>query len=242
MTVNHRVEAEKHLDNAARHLTEHPGDMRIAEVAAAIGQGHAVLAAAQDPVREQLATLLERWEEVADSYKPMEGSKHADLEERYRNYRYVQLRAIRNLRQVLDTGTMPCELATEDEQRRGDCGKVHAPEPDVAVRVPAYDPWATSAPREGTADRREQALKADQSAWLMLGRAIRRERETQQLSRRALSERAEVSEKAIQTAEEGRVPASRWPQSLNRITTALGMGSGAAEDIVLSSFPEDPPF
>ncbi|GGS41192.1 hypothetical protein F2B00_03170 [Streptomyces parvus] len=44
MTVNHRAEAEKHLDTAARHLTEHPGDMRIAEVAAAIGQGHAALA------------------------------------------------------------------------------------------------------------------------------------------------------------------------------------------------------
>ena len=44
MTINHRAEAEKHLDTAARHLTEHPGDMRIAEVAAAIGQGHAALA------------------------------------------------------------------------------------------------------------------------------------------------------------------------------------------------------
>ncbi|MBT2429395.1 hypothetical protein J7F02_28215 [Streptomyces sp. ISL-112] len=241
MTVNHRAEAERHLDTAARHLTEHPGDMRIAEVAAAIGQGHATLAAAQDPIREQLATLLERWEEVADSYKPQAGG-HADLEERYRNYRYVQLRTIRNLRQVLDSGTMPCELATEEEQRRGDCGQVHAPEPDTAARVPARDPWAASAPQEGATSRREQALKADQAAWLMLGRAIRRERETQQLSRRALSERAEVSEKAIQTAEEGRVPASRWPQSLNRITTALGMGSGAAEDIVLSSLPENPPF
>ena len=44
MTINHRAEAEKHLDTAARHLTEHPGDMRIAEVAAAIGQVHATLA------------------------------------------------------------------------------------------------------------------------------------------------------------------------------------------------------
>jgi len=44
VTINHRAEAEKHLDTAARHLTEHPGDMRIAEVAAAIGQVHATLA------------------------------------------------------------------------------------------------------------------------------------------------------------------------------------------------------
>lgn len=237
MTINHRAEAEKHLDTAARHLTEHPGNMRIAEVAAAIGQGYAALAATQDPVREQLATLLERWEEVADSYKPTENSKHPDLEERYRNYRYVQLRAIRNLRQVLDMGTMPCELATDEEKRRGDCGQVHP-----AEEFTERDTWVPSNPGGGTTVRRAQALKADQAAWLMLGRAIRRERETQQLSRRALSERAEVSEKAIQTAEEGRVPASRWPQSLNRITTALGMGPGAAEDIVLSSLPENPPF
>ncbi|MFJ5886804.1 hypothetical protein [Streptomyces californicus] len=136
MTVNHRAEAEKHLANAARHLTEVPADMRIAEVAAAIGQGHAALAGSQDPVREQLATLLERWEEVADSYKPSE-SRHDDLEERYRNYRYVQLRTIRNLRQVLDTGTMPCELATDEEKQRGDCGQAHA-----AEEFTERDPWA----------------------------------------------------------------------------------------------------
>lgn len=44
MTINHRVEAEKHLSNAARHLTEGARDMRIAEVSAWIGQGHATLA------------------------------------------------------------------------------------------------------------------------------------------------------------------------------------------------------
>ncbi|MFE0692848.1 hypothetical protein [Streptomyces sp. NPDC058869] len=228
----HYRESERLLKVATKSPS---GQQRIDCLAAA--QVHATLAANQDPVREQLATLLERWEEVADSYKPMEDSKHPDLEERYRNYRYVQLRAIRNLRQVLDTGTMPCELATDDEKRRGDCGQVHA-----AEEFTDRDTWVPSNPEGGTTVRRAQALKADQSAWLMLGRAIRRERESQQLSRRALSERAEVSEKAIQTAEEGRVPASRWPQSLNRITTALGMGAGAAEDIVLSSLPEDPPF
>lgn len=44
MSIDHRAEAEKHLANAARHLTEEPADMRIAEVAAWIGQGHANLA------------------------------------------------------------------------------------------------------------------------------------------------------------------------------------------------------
>jgi hypothetical protein len=43
MSINHRAEAEKHLANAARHLTEVPADMRIAEVSAWIGQGHAAL-------------------------------------------------------------------------------------------------------------------------------------------------------------------------------------------------------
>ena len=45
MSINHRAEAEKHLGNAARHLTEDVRDMRIAEVSAWIGQGHAALAA-----------------------------------------------------------------------------------------------------------------------------------------------------------------------------------------------------
>ncbi|HWN00046.1 MAG TPA: hypothetical protein VNO54_23615 [Streptosporangiaceae bacterium] len=49
MTVNHRLLAEEHLATAARHLTEHPSDMRIAEVAAWIGQGYATLALTPDP-------------------------------------------------------------------------------------------------------------------------------------------------------------------------------------------------
>lgn len=49
MTVNHRLLAEKHLATAARHLTEHPSDMRIAEVSAWIGQGYATLALTPDP-------------------------------------------------------------------------------------------------------------------------------------------------------------------------------------------------
>jgi hypothetical protein len=47
MSINHRAEAERHLQTAARHLTEYPQDMRIAEVAAWIGQGHAALAAGE---------------------------------------------------------------------------------------------------------------------------------------------------------------------------------------------------
>ncbi|MFD5491542.1 hypothetical protein ACFWH4_01035 [Streptomyces sp. NPDC127091] len=70
MTINHRAEAEKHLGNAARHLTEHPGDMRIAEVAAAIGQGHAALARNEEraataaDLREALHSLRRRYNDA----------------------------------------------------------------------------------------------------------------------------------------------------------------------------------
>lgn len=53
--IDHRIEAEKHLANAARHLTEDVRDMRIAEVSAWIGQGHANLARNE----EQAATTAD---------------------------------------------------------------------------------------------------------------------------------------------------------------------------------------
>lgn len=55
MSIDHRAEAEKHLETAARHLTESPSDMRIAEVSAWIGQGHANLARNE----EQAATTAD---------------------------------------------------------------------------------------------------------------------------------------------------------------------------------------
>jgi hypothetical protein len=66
MTINHRAEAEQHLATAARHLTELPADMRIAEVAASIGQGHATLARNEEQaattadMRDALAVLRKR--------------------------------------------------------------------------------------------------------------------------------------------------------------------------------------
>jgi hypothetical protein len=42
----HFREAERLVDNAVHHTTEHPGDMRIAEVCAATAQVHATLALA----------------------------------------------------------------------------------------------------------------------------------------------------------------------------------------------------
>lgn len=70
MSINHRTEAEKHLATAARHLTEVPADMRIAEVAAVIGQGHAALvrdeeqAARTADLREALHSLRRRFNDT----------------------------------------------------------------------------------------------------------------------------------------------------------------------------------
>lgn len=72
MSINHRAEAEKHLETAARHLTEAPQDMRIAEVSAVIGQGHATLAHDEDQaatyadLREALHSLRRRFNDTRD--------------------------------------------------------------------------------------------------------------------------------------------------------------------------------
>ncbi|WP_406199199.1 helix-turn-helix domain-containing protein [Streptomyces sp. NBC_01017] len=67
----------------------------------------------------------------------------------------------------------------------------------------------------------------DPEAWAKLGKTIREHREEAGYSRRALAEKAGVSEKSIQVAEEGRVPRGRMPQSLSRIGDALGWLPGA---------------
>ncbi|MGW2223878.1 hypothetical protein [Streptomyces formicae] len=69
MSIDHRAVAEKHLDTAARHCNENPPDMRIAEVAAWIGQGHATLArdeerAANYATMRDAITLLRRREQT----------------------------------------------------------------------------------------------------------------------------------------------------------------------------------
>jgi len=72
----------------------------------------------------------------------------------------------------------------------------------------------------------------DPEAWAKLGRTIREHREEAGFSRRALAEKAGVSEKSIQVAEEGRVPRGRMPQSLSRIEEALGWFPGSSISIL----------
>ncbi|MDF6043214.1 helix-turn-helix domain-containing protein [Streptomyces sp. JH14] len=73
----------------------------------------------------------------------------------------------------------------------------------------------------------------DPEAWAKLGARIREHREEAGYSRRVLAEKAGVSEKSIQVAEEGRVPRGRMPQSLSRIERALGWPPGAYLSVLL---------
>lgn len=68
--------------------------------------------------------------------------------------------------------------------------------------------------------------------WTRLGVLLKEAREAQGLSRRALAEGTDLSEKAIQTAEEGRVPSARWPKSVDVITAALGWAPESARAVL----------
>lgn len=95
-----------------------------------------------------LETLAKRWQEVADAYK--NDPPRDDNDRTYNDYRHIYLRNIRDLRHVLDAGQIPCSLMSDEERRRGDCGRIHddkhgQPLPDAAA---ADDPWAAITPAE----------------------------------------------------------------------------------------------
>lgn len=124
-------------------------------------------AAKQAPPRALLDTLIERWQEAAEAYKTKTDDPDDDLTRRYSDYRFIYLRNIRDLRHVLDTGRMPCSLMTNDERRRGDCGRNHEDEHDkhgwLGEVAPADDPWTHAekvAAREpwGPGVTRDQAM------------------------------------------------------------------------------------
>jgi hypothetical protein len=62
--VEHYREAERLAEIAQRHTTEHPGDMRIAEVTAATAQVHATLAGAAAQAMSQVARMMGDDEQV----------------------------------------------------------------------------------------------------------------------------------------------------------------------------------
>jgi hypothetical protein len=125
-------------------------------------------AAPESPSRALLDTLIERWEEVADAYKAKADDPDDEFTRRYADYRHIYLRNIRDLRHLLDTGRFPCSLMSNDERRRGDCGRNHEDEHDKhglpsLTTAPADDPWThaeKAAAREpwGPGVTRDQAM------------------------------------------------------------------------------------
>ena len=98
--------------------------------------------------RALLDTLIERWQEVADAYKPGD-LPWDDITRKYKDYRHIYLRNIRDLKHVIDTGQIPCSLMNNEERRRGDCGRIHDDEHDKhgrpAPEQPAVAGWLASA-------------------------------------------------------------------------------------------------
>jgi transcriptional regulator with XRE-family HTH domain len=77
--------------------------------------------------------------------------------------------------------------------------------------------------------------------WERLGVQLREAREARGLSRRVLAEETGVSEKAIQMAEEGRVPSARWPKSVDTIAEALGWTPDSARAVLEGGSPRTHP-
>jgi hypothetical protein len=119
MTVNHRAEAERLLDQA----TDNDGDIvcddSLTTTIVAVAQVHATLAASEDPIRAALATLAERYEEIADrapkhpEYLYIDPLTPAQRAEHDRAHAYRQAAA--DIRDVLRTGHVPHGLMTDAE-------------------------------------------------------------------------------------------------------------------------------
>lgn len=115
--------------------------------------------------RAVLETLIERWQEVADAYK--NDPPRDDNDRTYHDYRHIYLRNIRDLKHVIETGQIPCSLMSDEERRRGDCGRIHDDEHDkrgwIGAMAAAEDPWnqaEKAAAREpwGPGVTRDQAI------------------------------------------------------------------------------------
>jgi hypothetical protein len=109
-----------------------------------------------------LATLVERWQEVADAYR--NDPPRDDLDRRYSDYRHIYLRNIRDLKHVIETGQLPCSLMNNEERRRGDCGRIHDDEHDKGglpapeAEASDGDPWAPIGPAEYRLGAMERVL------------------------------------------------------------------------------------
>lgn len=140
MSINHRAEAEKHLANAAHHLTEHPGDMRIAEVAAYIGQGHASLARDEEQA--------ERTADLRDALRLLRGREYdvrklvsAHIAKALASREPNRWKAGLELAKALDMAD--CNLDDAIDARLTDDGwDARSAWKTPASLVPSGDPWA----------------------------------------------------------------------------------------------------
>lgn len=140
MSIDHRAEAEKHLANAAYHLTEDPGDMRIAEVAAWIGQGHANLVRSE----EQAATTAD----LKDAIRMLRRREYATREavsahiaKGLASREKARWSAARSLAQALDAAD--CNMDDLIDARLSDDGyDTKLPWTFPATAASADDPWA----------------------------------------------------------------------------------------------------
>ncbi|MFF7837613.1 hypothetical protein ACFZC6_02070 [Streptomyces ossamyceticus] len=142
MSTDHRAEAEKHLATAARHLTELPSDMRIAEVSAWIGQGHAALARNEEQA--------ERTADLRDALRLLRGREYdvrklvsTHIAKALASREPNRWKAGRELAQALDMAD--CNMDEAIDARLSDDGwDPRSAWKAVGSAVPAADPWAAT--------------------------------------------------------------------------------------------------
>ena len=179
MSVDHRAEAEKHLANAARHLTEDVRDMRIAEGSAWSGQGHASIARDEEraattaDLRDAL-TLLRRREYAVRELVSTHIAKGLASREKDR------WKAAIDLTKALDEAD--CNMDSLVDARLADDGW----DPRSAYKVPDSgggwigaanagskasdrDPWATAPDSTGEIPEPVRLVLADRLARALLG-------------------------------------------------------------------------
>ena len=80
-------------------------------------------------------------------------------------------------------------------------------------------------------------MNRDPKAWERLGKALRSGRERLGLTQQELASQADVSGRAVQTAELGKVPKARMPFTLAPIARVLGWPPGAIEAVLDGAEP-----
>jgi CO/xanthine dehydrogenase Mo-binding subunit len=144
MSTNHRAEAEMHLANAARHLTEDVRDMRIAEVSAWIGQGHAALAAntVNDDLRTANDDLRTANDELRIRLHSMRRWVSGHIAHGLASNNHARWKAARDLAQGLDSADVNIDELVDEHLADDGYDKTAWDGPSSTAR--ARDPWAAT--------------------------------------------------------------------------------------------------